>query len=127
MGRFWAWLTTDKSSVNGQSPAPPPPPDVPRIEPRMATDLGEALTAYWHNRHWLGMDGFIKWLYDTGQISEARFALKEIKKMPDPPASLLKRLRPIEKLLEARLHEQLPLPPPDSHARGDLADAAGIP
>lgn len=127
MGRIWAWITTGKSSVNGDSPAPPPQPDVPRIEPRMATDLGEALTAYWHNGRWLGMDSFIKWLYDTGQISEARFALKEIKKMPHLPTSLQKRLRPIEKLLEDRLHEQRPLPSPDSHARGDLADADGIP
>ncbi|MFI7028399.1 hypothetical protein ACIBK1_06790 [Microbispora rosea] len=71
-----AWLKGDKGSVNGQHAEPPPA--VPADEPRMATELGDALTAYWRTGHWFGSDSFIAWLIKHGHISEAEFALTEV-------------------------------------------------
>jgi hypothetical protein len=52
---FWERFTAGRNSVNGHAPDPPPAappvvelaPVVPPTEPRMSTDLGDALTAYW--------------------------------------------------------------------------------
>ncbi|WP_449064031.1 hypothetical protein [Planomonospora algeriensis] len=47
-------------------------------DPRMATDLGDALTAYWRSGKWWGSPDFIRWLVDTGQLAKADYALRAL-------------------------------------------------
>ncbi|MBB4942828.1 hypothetical protein FHR32_007228 [Streptosporangium album] len=83
----------------------------------MATDLGDALTAYWRSGKWWGSDAFIKWLIDNGHMSEAAYALREVMKVPPPRKKTLQALRRQSRRLEAlaRGAEERPtLQPPDS-------------
>lgn len=84
MGGFWSrFKTRANGSANGTSPEPPT--DIPNTEPRMATDLGGALTAYWRNGQWFGSDPLIKWMIDHGHLSEAAYALEQVMNAPALP------------------------------------------
>lgn len=100
---FRAWFTAGRGSVNGHVPVPPHlespsveppavelPPAVPRTEPRMATDLGDALTAYWRSGEWWGGLQFVRWLINNGHMSEAEYALREVLKVPTLPLDNLR-------------------------------------
>jgi hypothetical protein len=100
MGGFWSRFTTKANgSVNGT--APDPPPDIPHTEPRMATDLGDALTAYWRNGQWFGSDALIKWMIDHGHLSEAAYALEQVMKAPRLAPRVRQRLTKCAKDLDA--------------------------
>jgi len=128
---FWDRFKTGNPSANGRIPDPSPAaapaephqaPEVPSpvalsavpvTEPRMATDLGDALTAYWRSGQWWGGPQFIIWLISNGHMSEAAYALQEVMKIERTPhrqrrilLSQAKRLQ----ALERRPQQQPPLP-----------------
>ncbi|WP_433357960.1 hypothetical protein ACQP25_45260 (plasmid) [Microtetraspora malaysiensis] len=87
----------------------------------MATDLGDALTAYWRKGKWFGSDSLITWMIDHGHLSEAAYALQEINKVPRPSEkaeAVRKRLRPVEGRLKDKLNEASTLRLSDSRPAG---------
>ncbi|MEV6867459.1 hypothetical protein AB0M44_41520 [Streptosporangium subroseum] len=89
----------------------------------MATDLGDALTAYWRSGEWWGSPELIIWLINNGHMSEAAYALQEVmrvKRIPDKRRQLLLRQGRRLQALERRAQEQSTLPPPDALPSGHL-------
>ena len=68
---------------------------------RLATDLGDALVAYWRKGRWWGWDDqFIAWLIDNGHIAEAAYALQIIRKARgNYTREALERLAKLERLI----------------------------
>ncbi|MFG1697157.1 hypothetical protein [Nonomuraea sp. NPDC049309] len=100
MGGIWARFKTKTSSrgINGDSPDPPPEISAP--ERRMATDLGDALTAYWRNGNWFGTDELIYWMIDHGHLSEAAYVLDQVMDAPGLSAKAQERLGKCVRRLE---------------------------
>ncbi|MER6946029.1 hypothetical protein ABT294_18555 [Nonomuraea sp. NPDC000554] len=88
----------------------------------MATDLGDALTAYWRNGRWWGSDDFIRWLINHGHLSEAAFALDQVMQVPRLNKETRATLRRLERKLEERLREKPMLTPPVSRSAGPLEE-----
>jgi len=85
----------------------------------MATDLGDALTAYWRSGKWWGSAAFVKWLIDNGHMSEATYALHLVMKGPRIPKDVRQELLRQDKRLQAlegRSQQQPPLPHSDAGA-----------
>ncbi|MEV6868089.1 hypothetical protein AB0M44_44805 [Streptosporangium subroseum] len=83
----------------------------------MATDLGDALTAYWRSGEWWGSPELIIWLINNGHMSEAEYALREVmqvKRIPDKRRQLLLRQGRRLQALERRAQQQPMLPPADA-------------
>lgn len=114
---LWARITS-KTSGNDNKNHTDQPPAVPPVEPRMATDLGDALTAYWRNGRWWGCEDFIRWLINHGHLSEAAYALREVLKVPSLPEDTRKVLqghaRRLERLVSETANGQPTTPPPMS-------------
>ncbi|MEQ4725002.1 hypothetical protein [Nonomuraea sp. B19D2] len=70
----------------------------------MATDLGDALTAYWRNGRWFGSDAIITWMIDHGHLSEAAYALDQVMKVPGLKPKVMQRLKKCVKDLDAARH-----------------------
>jgi hypothetical protein len=68
----------------------------------MATDLGDALTAYCRTGAWWGPLGFADWLVKTGQLAEARYILQVLAETEISPKGLI-RLRRVERKLAQEL------------------------
>lgn len=83
------------------------PSAITRIEPRMATDLGDALTAYWRSGQWWGSDHLIRWLIDHGHMSEAAYALGEVMHGPHIPEGTRRQLRRYEGRLKTLTTDQI--------------------
>lgn len=92
---LWARITgRNRNESHVGSPA------VPHVDPRMATDLGDALTAYWRSGCWWGCENFIRWLIKHGHLSEAAYALQEVMKVPNLPEDTRKVLQGQARKLE---------------------------
>uniref|UniRef100_UPI003F494162 hypothetical protein n=1 Tax=Streptosporangium sp. CA-256172 TaxID=3240076 RepID=UPI003F494162 len=87
----------------------------------MATDLGDALTAYWRSEQWWGGPQFITWLINNGHMSEAAYAVREVMKIERmPPRQRRIVLGQAKRLqaLERRPPQQPSLPHSDAGAGG---------
>ncbi|MEU6721594.1 hypothetical protein ABZ897_60010 [Nonomuraea sp. NPDC046802] len=84
---------------------------------RVATELGDALIAYWRNGGWFGCDTFIRWLINHGHVAEAAYALQAIaavQRDEEAAKNVRERMRGPENKLAERLRETLPTQLPDS-------------
>ncbi|MET9069449.1 hypothetical protein [Streptosporangium sandarakinum] len=120
----WPWFNRERADLNGHTPpAMPATPALPATEPRMATDLGDALTAYWRSGKWWGSAEFVRWLITHGHLSEAAYALRHLLKLnlpKDVHRDLCGQERRLQALTPGR---QQPDPPP----AGDLPDRTAMP
>ncbi|MEO3892193.1 hypothetical protein [Nonomuraea sp. B5E05] len=85
----------------------------------MATELGDALIAYWRNGGWFGCDTFIRWLINHGHVAEAAYALQTIaavQRDEEAAKNVRERMRGPENKLAERLRETLPTQLPGSRS-----------